>query len=390
MRLLRLLKKDITLAEAQLRMRELLGVEKADLSNVCVPPGQIPIRRVKPIPKPKNPNTRESILEQLLELSRRRAYLVQLRPTADKDEKDKNMKPTTTQTKIPGVGLPIPILPEGWRSNWCPQLKPDDNYTPPPEAVAAGWDWKKSCPLSGWRGWFAEHYPRTVAALRCGWEENRWGTKESHDGNFTILEFEYAEVFIDKNDPIFRSDCYLATDAGNLPIPVPGGGNTLPALGTSVEVLIDGTWIRDEVKTAAGGRTLVLKSGRRPGGRLLLLADEGRTWRRVQASPPPSPVPPLPPLSIPPAPPTPPEPQPQPTLPPLSPLDVRVKELRELLIAAGQIVAGDSLSSLIFRLAGAVANDPVIWFAVRPLATELLQAWRVIRKLSSRDPRALP
>lgn len=103
------------------------------------------------------------------------------------------------QQRIPGVGLPIPAsIPAAWRSQWCPQLRPPADWAPPAEAIAAGWDWRAQCPSRGWSGWFAEWFPRTTGALRQGWDTDRWGTRNSHTGAYTVREFEYAEVYWDK------------------------------------------------------------------------------------------------------------------------------------------------------------------------------------------------
>lgn len=107
---------------------------------------------------------------------------------------------------IPGVGLPIPAsLPENWRSNWCPQLKPPGGeFTPPAEAVAAQWPWREACPSRGWIGGFGEAWQqRTTEALRLAWEIDLWGTKSQYDGNYTVREFEYAVVYVPKTDDMF-------------------------------------------------------------------------------------------------------------------------------------------------------------------------------------------
>lgn len=132
------------------------------------------------------------------------------------------------QGRAPGVGVPIPAsIPAEWRSSWCPQLriKPDNLLTwakpevfaamaaascppgtpPGPDGAApvCPWDWQARC-REGWQGWWAEHFPKTRAALIAGWETNAWGTRNSHDGAWTLREIEYAQVFIDKCNAFYR------------------------------------------------------------------------------------------------------------------------------------------------------------------------------------------
>ncbi len=117
----------------------------------------------------------------------------------------------------PGVGLPIPeSTPAGYRANWCPQLKPPtpDQFVAPPDAVAAGWDWRTRCPARGWSGWFAEEYQRTTIALRNGWETDRWGTRGTHDGQYTLREFEWAEVFWPQCSDEYRALWWERAHAG--------------------------------------------------------------------------------------------------------------------------------------------------------------------------------
>lgn len=196
-----------------------------------------------------------------------------------------------------GVGVPNPpgiTLPSNWTAGWCPQLKPrtPGDWIGHPDALRAGFDWRLQCPENGWRGWFAEWFPCTEAAICLGWNADLWGTKATHNGNFrredggikcnySLRDFHIAEVYWDKGHPAYQ----LMYATGEYPCKQTTGviEREPIAPGTRVQRLAGTQWVEDVVK-AAGRQVVEFESGVR-----MTVGDEDRKWRRTTEDAPPIP-----------------------------------------------------------------------------------------------------
>ena len=145
--------------------------------------------------------------------------------------------------------------------------------------------------------------------LRGCWELDTWGTKDTHDGNYTPAEFSWAQVAVPRDHRWYRECWYERTHAG--------GSADFPLL---VDESDDWPFVQRESKRQGKWQPgLFTYQGFDPwkGG-----WTDGRTglwpvWvdNRLGAEPPPPPPPPEPP----PPPPPEPEPEPDPGLPECSP-----------------------------------------------------------------------
>ncbi len=230
---------------------------------------------------------------------------------------------------LPGVGLPIPAnLPPNWRSQWCPQLKPPGGeFTPPPEAAAAGWDWRLNCPARGWVGGFGEVWQqRTTEALRLAWEIDLWGTKAQYDGNYTVREYEYAVVYVAKNATMFY-EWWKRQEGGSEARPFVFDDSNAAAN----KIIIDAAKTEQAWPPFGEVDSFFGWSGAPNGWKTYvknMVRDESETPVEPP-TPPPLPIPP--PAEEPPVPPTPTVPPTQPPPTSLSPVAQRVSELTQLM-----------------------------------------------------------